>query len=90
MHTSYWDQYKSGDQRMVSFLCELVHELNVHGRSGYGTLANDPDYPSYKAELNVYERTLGSITFCKSIAFVRKKEADEMERDGSYAEGRPP
>jgi hypothetical protein len=90
LHTSYWDRYKSGDEPMVSFLHGLANELNLRGRSGYGILANDPDYGSYKGELNVYERTLGSITFYKSIAFVRKKEADEMDRDGSYAERRPP
>ncbi len=52
--------------------------MNHHGRSGYGAVTNDPDYRSYQGELNVYQRTLGSITFYKSIVFVRKKEAEEM------------
>jgi demethylmacrocin O-methyltransferase len=78
LHTSYWDNYKSGEVPTVRFLGGLVDDLNLHGRSGYGTLANDPDYPSYKGELNVYQRTLGSITFYKSVAFVRKEEAVEM------------
>jgi demethylmacrocin O-methyltransferase len=78
LHTSYWDQYKGGDQSMAAVLCDLVHEQNLHGRSGYGTVANDPEYPSYRGELNVYQRTLGEISFYKSIAFVRKKSAEEM------------
>jgi len=78
LHTSYWDRYKSGELRMVQFLSGLVDDLNLHGRSGYGAVTNDPDYRSYQGELNVYQRTLGSITFYKSIVFVRKKEAEEM------------
>ncbi len=87
LHTSYWDQYKSGERSMMRFLADLVDEINLRGRSGYGTVANDPEYRSYKSELNIYQRSLGSITFYKSIAFVRKKEADEMQRDGEAREG---
>jgi demethylmacrocin O-methyltransferase len=78
LHTSYWDQYRSGDQSMAMFLCDMVHELNLHGRSGYGAVANDPEYPSYRGELNVYQRTVDEICFYKSIAFVRKKTAGEI------------
>jgi demethylmacrocin O-methyltransferase len=77
LHTSYWERYKSGGERTLWFLRDLVHELNLHGRSGYGTPANDPDYPSLRGELNAYQRTLGSITFSKSIAFAQKRDADE-------------
>jgi hypothetical protein len=77
LHTSYWDQYKSGTESTVAFLQALVHELNVHGRSGYGTLRNDPDYAKLEADLNVYQRTIECITFHKSIAFVQKKAREE-------------
>jgi hypothetical protein len=90
LHTSYWDAYKSGDQPTMAFLHDLVHEMNLHGRSGYGMVANDPDYQSYRRELNVYQRTLGSITFYKSLAFVRKKEAEEMVLDGGPGQRTPP
>jgi hypothetical protein len=78
LHTSYWDSYQSGNERTVAFLQGLVHELNLHGRSGYGTPRNDPEYAALQRDFNVYQRTLGSITFYKSIAFVRKKATDEM------------
>jgi hypothetical protein len=78
LHTSYWDQYRSGDEPTLAFLRGLVDEVNFHGRSGYGTPRNDPDYRPWQGELNVYERTIASLTFYKSIAFVQKKEADEM------------
>jgi hypothetical protein len=77
LHTSYWDRYESGEENTVSFLCNLVDELNLHGRSGYGTLSNDPEQAAVRRELNVYQRTLDSITFYKSIAFVQKKGAEE-------------
>jgi hypothetical protein len=75
LHTSYWEQYRSGQQRTVWFLRDLVHDLNLHGRSGYGTVRNDPEYAGLEPELNVYQRTVESITFYKSIAFVRKNES---------------
>jgi demethylmacrocin O-methyltransferase len=78
LHTSYWDGYRSGAERTLAFLCERVHDLNLHGRSGYGTLGNDPEAAAVRKVLNVYERTVGSITFYKSIAFVQKREADEL------------
>jgi hypothetical protein len=79
LHTSYWDAYKSGDQPTLSFLRNLVDDLNLHGRSGYGKLWNDPEYHSLRLGLNVYERMIESITFYKSIAFVQKKRAAEIE-----------
>jgi hypothetical protein len=78
LHTSYRDKYQGGPQRTLDFLHGLVHELNLHGRSGYGLPRNDPNYASFREELGLYERTLGSITFYKSIVFVQKKDADEM------------
>ena len=66
------------NQELVANLQGLVDELNLHGRSGYGTPRNDPEYAALQRDFNVYQRTLGSITFYKSIAFVRKKEPDEM------------
>src|SRR5881275_2434066 len=77
--SSYWDAYKSGDQSMLSFLRGLVDDLNLHGRSGYGKLWNDPEYHSLRLGLNVYEQTIESITFYKSIAFVKKKRAGEID-----------
>jgi hypothetical protein len=79
LHTSYWDAYKSGDQPTLTFLRGLVDDVNLHGRSGYGLPRNDPEYAALRLDWNVYERTIDSITFYKSIAFVQKKEAGEME-----------
>jgi hypothetical protein len=74
LHTSYWDQYRSGSERTVWFLRDLVHELNLHGRSGYGLLVNDPEHAALNPDLNVYQRTIESIIFYKSIAFVQKRK----------------
>jgi hypothetical protein len=87
LHTSYWDAYKSGDQSMLSFLRGLVDDLNLHGRSGYGKLLSDPEYFSLRLGLNVYERMIESITFYKSIAFVQKKRAAEIETVGKRQVG---
>jgi demethylmacrocin O-methyltransferase len=77
LHTSYWDRYRSGEERTIWFLRELVHEINLHGKSGYGSLRNDPEKRSIVPSLNYYQQTIESITFYKSIAFVRKKEAED-------------
>jgi hypothetical protein len=73
LHTSYWDQYKRGAERTLSFLRELVHEINLNGKSGYGRIENDPEYQTLASRLNLYERTLESLTFYKSIVFIQKK-----------------
>jgi hypothetical protein len=78
LHTSYWQQYNSGDEPALKFLCNLVDELNLHGKSGYGTLANDPEFAALEPDLNVYQRTIDCITFHKSLAFVRKKDRDQL------------
>jgi hypothetical protein len=75
LHTSYWDRYESGEQSTVDFLCDLVDELNLHGRSGYGSLKNDPAQAAVWQEMNVYQRTVESITFYKSLVFVQKQDA---------------
>jgi hypothetical protein len=79
LHTSYWEQYRSGPQSTVDFLRDLVDELNVHGRSGYGMMKNDPDHEALERNLNVHQRTIDSISFYKSLAVVRKKESGESE-----------
>jgi hypothetical protein len=75
LHTSYWDTYRRGAERTVWFLRELVHEVTLNGKSGYGQVENDPDYAALAGGLNLYEKTLESITFYKSIAFIKKKDA---------------
>jgi hypothetical protein len=78
LHTSYTDEFKLGSERTVDFLRDLVNEVNIHGRCGYGILKNDPAYESFAPDLNVYQRTIESITFFKSIVFVRKKGTDQI------------
>jgi hypothetical protein len=78
LHTSYWDHYRSGQESTVAFLHALVHDLNLHGRSGYGDPRNDPQYGVLIGELNPFERMLDSITFRKSLALLRKKPAAEL------------
>jgi demethylmacrocin O-methyltransferase len=78
LHTSYSDDYRSGDERALAFFQGLAQDVNLHGKSGYGRPCNDPYYSVLIGELNVYERTIESLTFYKSIVFVRKKGADEI------------
>jgi hypothetical protein len=74
LHTSYWDKYKSGAERTVRYLLELVHELNLNGKSGYGRMENDPDYQEFQGKLTLFQKTVDSIAFYKSIVFIKKKE----------------
>jgi SAM-dependent methyltransferase len=76
LHTSYWEKYRSGGQSTIAFLKELVDDVNLHGKSGYGTPINDPEFRALQRSLTDLQRTIESITFYKSIVFVRKKGAD--------------
>jgi len=82
LHTSYWDKYKCGAERTMRYLLELVHELNLNGKSGYGKLENDPEYEKLRVKMNLFERTLESITFYKSMVFIKKKETDHESSGG--------
>jgi demethylmacrocin O-methyltransferase len=73
LHTSYWDQYRSGPETAVAFLQGLVDDLNLRGRSGYGEPRNDPHYATLIGTLNDFERTLESLTFVKSLVLLKKK-----------------
>jgi hypothetical protein len=83
LHTSYWEHYRGGKERTVWFLRNLVHDLNLQGRSGYGLVANDPEFGALQPDLNVYEATIELISFYKSLALVRKKQ--EVAPDPSAA-----
>jgi demethylmacrocin O-methyltransferase len=77
LHTSYWEKYASGNQSALAFLKEVVDEMNLHGKSGYGVLKNDPEAGRLRGSLSHLQKTIDSITFYKSIAFISKKVAEE-------------
>jgi hypothetical protein len=49
-------------------------QSRLNGKSGYGRVENDPEFAKLEKDLTPLQRTLESITFYKSIAFIRKKE----------------
>jgi hypothetical protein len=77
LHTSYWPQYKSGAERTLRYLTELVHQLNLDGKSGYGRLENDPDYPALQGKLTLFQRTVESMSFYKSLVLIEKKKQEK-------------
>lgn len=71
VHTSYWRSYARGEQSAITFFKSLVDTVNMHGVSGYGEPANDPNYSELKK--NPFFRTdIRSITFYKSLVVVKK------------------
>jgi hypothetical protein len=73
LHTSYMERFRAGERTALAFFQGLVEDLNLRGKSGYGCPRNDPLYSTLIGELTVYERTIESLTFYKSIVFVKKK-----------------
>jgi hypothetical protein len=74
LHTSYWNAYKAGENRPMEFFFELLHEMNLRGESGYGMLENDPNHAALMGDLTLFQRTVESVTFYKSIVLVKKKK----------------
>jgi hypothetical protein len=88
LHTSYWDSYKSGEKSATAFLKELVDTLQLHGKSGYGELSNDPEFRSLQRSLNIYQATVESITLYRSLALVHKRPDDLRRLPSAQSAGR--
>jgi predicted O-methyltransferase YrrM len=76
LHTSYWPAYAAGPVRAVDYFKQLVDIVNLHGRSGYGLLANDD--AAADLDLGLYERTVESVSFFKSIVFIRRRPRERV------------
>ena len=76
VHTNYLTEFgEPGEQNFLDFMSKIYDDINLYGNGGLGDVRNIPDYPKFKDQLNVYQRTIESITYYPSIIFVRKKNA---------------
>lgn len=79
LHTSYYDttKHKGGGIKKpgttIEFLKDRIDDVNLHGKVCH--LGLQKEFPP----LNIYEREIDSITFCKSIVFITKSRDKVMK-----------
>lgn len=73
LHTSYCMEFgEPGGLNTTEFLHLLMDDVNMYGVGGLGDHRNLLFYQEIKHYLNVYQKTVESMTFYPSICFIRK------------------
>lgn len=73
LHTSYFMEFgEPGGLSAVKFLYNMVDDMNLYGVGGLGDIRNHDQFEQLKDKLNIYQLTIESIQFFKSIVFIRK------------------
>lgn len=73
LHTSYFMEFgAAGENPTTNFLYRIYDDVNLYGVGGLGDIRNHSSYESLKDKLSIYQRTVESMTFYKSIVFIRK------------------
>jgi len=78
LHTSYWDGWGVGPQSFIEYTANIIDVVNDYGNSKDRHSNSAPQRVSPPSNTNNMRNTIESVSFYKSIVFIKKSNLEEI------------